>query len=79
MEEEPLSSQSQPLEDKQKKKRKKKELLNSSSTFLDAATVQPCKEQRSKLGWELESQYRSEEEFEASAIINEIRYLLFVI
>ena len=81
--EEPLSQSDTPEdkigEEKQKKKKKKKELLNCSSTFLDPAAAQPSKEQRSKLGWDVECQFRSVEDFEASAIRNEIRYISFEI
>ena len=65
-------------EEKQKKKKRRTELLHSSSTFLNPdATLQPCKEERAKLCWQLEHQFRSKDEFEASAICKEIRYLSF--
>ena len=65
-------------EEKQKKKKRRTKLLHSSSTFLNPdATLQPCKEERAKLGWQLERQFRSTDEFEASAICKEIRYLSF--
>ena len=66
-------------EEKQKKKKKRRtELLHSSSTFLNPeAPLQPCKEERTKLGWQLECQFRSTEEFGASAIYKEIRYVSF--